>query len=70
MKIGEQIAKYRKERHLTQEQLGEAVGGTNRTVSKWEAGVSTPGVDLIPSIASALEKIIQAYAERKKTIEL
>ena len=27
---------------------------TNRTVSKWESGVSSPGVDLIPSIASAL----------------
>lgn len=54
MNIGEQIAKYRKEKHLTQEQLGEAVGVTNRTVSKWEACVSSPGVDLIPSIASAL----------------
>ena len=54
MNVGEQIAKYRKERHLTQEQLGEAVGVTNRTVSKWEAGVSMPGVDLIPSVASAL----------------
>ena len=54
MNIGEQIAKYRKERHLTQEQLGAAVGVTNRTVSKWEVCVSSPGVDLVPSIASAL----------------
>ena len=54
MNIGEQIAKYRKERHLTQEQLGEALGVTNRTVSKWESGVSSPGVDLIPTIVSAL----------------
>ena len=54
MNIGEQIAKYRKEIHLTQEQLGEAVGVTNRTVSKWEACVSSPGIELVPSIASAL----------------
>ena len=54
MNIGEQIAKYRKLKPLTQEQLGEAVGVTNRTVSKWESGVSSPGIDLIPSIASAL----------------
>ena len=55
MDIGKQIAKYRKERHITQEQLGEAVGVTNRTVSKWEQGVSLPGIDLVPRIASALD---------------
>ena len=54
MNIGQQIAKYRKEKRLTQEQLGEAVGVTSRTVSKWEVGLSSPGVDLIPSISSAL----------------
>ena len=54
MNIGQQIAKYRKEKRLTQEQLGEAVGVTSRTVSKWETGLSLPDVDLIPSIASAL----------------
>ena len=54
MNIGQNIANFRKEKHITQEQLGEAVGVTNRTVSKWESGVSSPGVDLIPSIASAL----------------
>ena len=67
MNIGEQIAKYRKERHLTQEQLGEAVGVTNRTVSKWEASVSSPGVDLIPSIASALGiSLDQLFGEEKQ----
>ena len=52
--IGEQIAKYRKQKKLTQEQLGEALGVSNRTVSKWEAGTSLPGVDAIPDIARAL----------------
>ncbi len=54
MNIGQRIANFRKEKHITQEQLGEAVGVTNRTVSKWESGVSSPGIDLIPAIASAL----------------
>ena len=54
MNIGQQIAKYRKEKRLTQEQLGEAVGVTSRTVSKWETGLSLPDVVLIPSISSAL----------------
>ena len=54
MNIGGQITKYRKEKNITQEQLGEAVGVTNRTVSKWESYVSSPGIELIPSIANAL----------------
>ena len=54
MSIGQNIAKYRKEKGMTQQQLGEAVGVTNRTVSKWEADITAPGVDLIPSVASAL----------------
>jgi transcriptional regulator with XRE-family HTH domain len=54
MDIGRRIAYFRKEKNITQEQLGEAVGVTNRTVSKWESGVSSPGIDLIPTIASAL----------------
>lgn len=54
MNIGEQIAKYRKERHITQEQLGEKTGVTNRTVSKWESCITSPSVDLVPLIASAL----------------
>ena len=69
MNIGEQIAKYRKEKHLTQERLGEAVGVTNRTVSKWEAGVSSPGVDLIPSIASALGITLEQLFGIEKTSE-
>ncbi|MBQ6544093.1 MAG: helix-turn-helix transcriptional regulator [Clostridia bacterium] len=69
MNIGEQIAKYRKERHLTQEQLGEALGVTNRTVSKWESGLSSPGVDLIPPLASALGITLEQLFGIEKTNE-
>jgi transcriptional regulator with XRE-family HTH domain len=65
MEIGKQISRYRKEKHITQEQLGEAVGVTNRTVSKWESGVSLPGVDLIPQIASVLEVSIDQLFGRE-----
>ena len=33
MNIGQNIAKYRKQRNLTQEQLGEKLGVTNQAVS-------------------------------------
>ena len=39
-KIGAFLANLRKEQSLTQEQLGEKLGVTNKTVSRWETGVS------------------------------
>lgn len=38
--IGKFIAQKRKEKNLTQEQLAEKLGVSNKTVSKWECGVS------------------------------
>ena len=54
MDIGRQIARYRKQDHMTQEQLSELVGISNRTISKWESGTALPSVDLVTRIASAL----------------
>ena len=39
IQIGKFIAQLRKEKGLTQEQFGEKVGVTNKTVSRWETGV-------------------------------
>lgn len=38
IKVGNFIATMRKEQGLTQEQLGEKLGVTNKTVSRWETG--------------------------------
>lgn len=40
MEIGEVIRKYRKEKHLTQEEMANCLGVTVPAVSKWETGVS------------------------------
>lgn len=42
VKIGKFIAECRKEKHLTQAQLAEKMGVTDRAVSKWETGRSMP----------------------------
>ena len=54
MSIGKNIAKYRKAKGLTQEELGAKIGVTNQSVSKWESEVSMPDVMLLPEIANAL----------------
>ncbi len=42
IKIGKFIASCRKEKHLTQANLAEMIGVTDRAVSKWETGKSMP----------------------------
>ena len=52
--IGENIARLRKQRGLTQEQLGRLVGVSTPAVSKWETGASLPDLMLLSPIARAL----------------
>lgn len=40
VKIGKFIAELRRWAGLTQEALGEKIGVTNKTISRWENGVS------------------------------
>ena len=68
LKIGERIAKYRKAKGYTQEQLGELAGVSGQAVSKWENG-GVPDTYLLPVIAQALGVSVDALfgAERKIT---
>ena len=45
--IGKFIFKKRKERNLTQEQLAERLGVSNKTISKWETGKCMPDYSII-----------------------
>ena len=49
IKIGKFIAALRKEKGLTQEKLGEKLGVTNKTVSRWENGNYMPDVEMLIS---------------------
>lgn len=61
--LGEMIAKYRKEKRLTQEELGKMVGVSTQAVSRWECG-GTPDVELLPTIADCLHVSIDALFGR------
>ena len=50
-KIGEFLRELRKEKGLTQEELGEKFYITSRTVSRWETGVSMPDLTILVELA-------------------
>lgn len=46
-KIGAFLSELRKEKNLTQNELGEKIGVTNKTVSRWENGNYLPPVEML-----------------------
>ena len=46
-KVGAFLKQLRKENNMTQEQLGERIGVTNKTVSRWETGNYMPPVECL-----------------------
>ena len=48
------IKQLREERHLTQRQLAESLGVTDKAVSKWESGRGLPDITLIEPLAREL----------------
>ena len=53
--IGAFIAALRREREWTQAELGEKLGVTNKTVSRWETGTYMPDLAVLPRLCDALE---------------
>ena len=45
MALGEQIQALRKDKGLSQEELGEKLGVARQSVSKWESGATVPELD-------------------------
>ena len=53
-KIGALIRAARRERGMTQRELGEALHISDRTVSKWECAQGCPDVSLLPALSARL----------------
>ena len=60
LSLAENIRTYRKQRHLTQEQLAEVLGVTTGAVYKWEAGISFPELSLIVELADFFDVSLDA----------
>ena len=67
IKIGAFLKSLRKEKNMTQEQLAEQLGVSNRTVSRWETGSNMPDISLLTEIAEFYDVSIPEiiHGERK-----
>lgn len=64
---GKFIAKKRKEQNLTQEQLAELLGVSNKTVSKWETGKCMPDYAVINDLCEKLRISVSELISGKES---
>lgn len=67
--VGKFITELRKEQGLTQEQLGEKIGVTNKTISRWETGTYLPPADALLRISELFSISINEILAGKRISE-
>lgn len=65
-KVGKFIQERRKEKRLTQLELAEKLGVSNRTISKWETGRSLPDYSMFNDLCSELDISINELLSGEK----
>ncbi len=70
-KIGQFLKELRNEKKITQAELAEMLGVTNRSISRWENGVTMPDFDLLIKLAKNYDVDIMEIlnGERKDNME-
>ena len=58
LKLSDNIVRLRHEKKLTQEELADFMGVTKASVSKWEKGINTPDLLLLPQLAAFFDVTI------------
>lgn len=65
-KIGNFIAKLRKEKGMTQRELADILCVSDKTVSKWECGNSLPEITLLGTLCEALDSNVNELLSGEK----
>ena len=70
--LGMMISSLRKDKGMTQLELAEKMGVTDKAVSKWERDLSVPDINSIPKLAEIFEisvdDLIQVKTETKENM--
>ena len=69
-KIGKFIAALRKEKKMTQEQLAQKLGVSNRSVSRWENGNTMPDLSMLPVLAEELGVSVTELLNGERTEQI
>lgn len=64
--LGTIITELRKQHGMTQLELAEKMGVTDKAVSKWERDLSCPDINSIPQLAEILEVSVEDLMQVKK----
>lgn len=65
-KIGNFLAELRKDNNLTQEELGEQIGVTNKTISRYENGNYLPPVEILQMLSKLYNVSISEILSGKR----
>lgn len=68
-KTGQFLKELRNEKAITQEQFAQILGVSNRSVSRWENGVTMPDFDLLIQIAEYFEVEIGEILDGERKVE-
>lgn len=68
VKIGKFIASLRRKAGLTQEALGEKLGVTNKTVSRWENGNYMPDIEMLQLLAQEFHVSVDGLLACKASV--
>ena len=69
VKIGAFIAQLRREKGWTQEELGERLGITNKTVSRWENGNYMPSIEMLSLLGKEFGVSLNELVEGRRLEE-
>ena len=65
-KIGKFIANSRRKKKLTQEQLAEKLGVTDKSVSRWENGKTMPDYSVLKELCNILDIDVNEFLSGEK----
>ena len=72
--LGMMISSLRKEHKMTQLELADKMGVTDKAVSKWERDLSFPDINSIPKLAEifniSVDELMQVKTETKETMNV
>lgn len=67
--IGAFIAECRKQKHMTQEELAQLLGVSNKSISRWENGRTMPDLSLYQPLCQALGVQVSELLEGKHLVD-